>query len=198
MQNSAQTGDYAAHVVDSPTQEHPSSLRQQTGRNTVTIDESRNSGHDNTLQSLSRDSSGNADLASEDTLTGNNGHKHHDGISEKLHNVRHRAHKRGNKDVQVSDEKHHRKPQPQRSFSTGPRGFMERVMTVCLMTSHGLDIAHDFDRACPSHDQRINRNRHGDKVVSRSSKLPGSTCCWSLSPFRGRCTSQALTIQSSS
>lgn len=55
-----------------------------------------------------------------------NEHGHHHGFSEKMHGLRHRTNKRGDS----GNGSQTGRPTPQRSLSTGPRGFLQRIATV--------------------------------------------------------------------
>lgn len=59
----------------------------------------------------------------------NNEDGHHGALSEKLHGLRHRPNKRGQSGHSTSGSGAGR-PTPQRSLSTGPRGFLQRIATV--------------------------------------------------------------------
>lgn len=64
-------------------------------------------------------------------LDASGNHGHH-GLSEKIHGLRHRANKReqSGHSRQGSNGYQRGHPEPQRSQSTGPRGFVERIATV--------------------------------------------------------------------
>lgn len=54
----------------------------------------------------------------------------HHGLSEKMHGLRHRPGKKGSGPSRQGSSHAAGRPEPQRSMSAGPRGFLQRIATV--------------------------------------------------------------------